>query len=99
MQFDGVTFKNQRVRLDEGEFRNCTFDDVILEYAGGPLSLDGCAFRNRVGWSFEGDFGRGLAALGALYATRQPLALKIIVDAMFPRPVSKPARAEYRKAA
>jgi hypothetical protein len=97
MQFDGVTFKNQRVRLDGGEFRNCTFDTVVLEYGGGPLALDGCEFRNSIAWDLDGDFGRGLAALGQLFQGRQALALKMIVDLMFPKRAA-PAPA-LRKAA
>lgn len=85
MQYQGVTFKNQRVRLDDGEFRDCVFDNVVLEYGGGALALDGCQFKGSVGWSFDGDFGRGLAALGALYQDRQAMGLKTIVDTMFPR--------------
>lgn len=100
MQFTGVTFKNQRVRLDGGEFRDCVFDNVVLEYAGGALSLDGCQFKGAIGWALDGDFGRGLAAFGALYQERQALGLKTIVEAMFPKrvPQTRPAPA-LRKAA
>lgn len=97
MQFEGITFKNQRVRLDDGEFRGCTFENVVLEYGGGPLSLDGCEFRGTVGWSLDGDFGRGLAALGQLFQGRQAMGLKTIVDTMFPKRAA-PAPA-FRKAA
>lgn len=88
MQFSGVTFKNQRVRLDGGEFQGCVFENVVLEYGGGALALEGCQFRGRIGWAFDGDFGRGLAAFGQLFHDRQAAGLKTIVEAMFPRRVA-----------
>jgi hypothetical protein len=100
MQFNGVTFKNQRVRLDGGQFRDCVFDNVVLEYGGGALSLEGCRFAGEIGWALDGDFGRGLAAFGALYQERQALGLKTIVESMFPKRVPQPRSvATLRKAA
>lgn len=100
MQYQGVTFKNERVRLDGGEFRDCTFDGALLEYAGGPLSLDGCSFTGAISWRFDGDFGRGLAAIGRLYEAQPALGLRTVVDCMFPKR-ERPARpgAVLRKAA
>lgn len=100
MRFQGVTFKNERVRLDGREFRDCTFENALLEYAGGPLSLDGCSFTGAISWRFDGDFGRGLAAIGRLYEGQPAVGLRTVVDSMFPKRdrVARPAAA-FRKAA
>lgn len=84
MEFQDTRFHNQEVRLDHGRFERCEFADVILEYGGGPVHIADCRFTGRLQWRFTGDLGRGLAAIGQLYAGRQAAGLKAIVDAMFP---------------
>lgn len=85
MDYRNVTFRQERVRLDHGRFEACRFEDVLLEYGGGPVHISGCSFEGGLRWAFTGDLGRGLAALGALYADKQAVGLKVLVDAMFPK--------------
>ncbi|QHL90434.1 hypothetical protein GVO57_05755 [Sphingomonas changnyeongensis] len=77
-------FEDRLVRLDGGRFERCIFRNVVLEYGGGPVHLSGCRFEGAVRWQFTGDLGRGLVALGRLYADRQAIGLKAVVDTMFP---------------
>lgn len=90
MQFEGAVFRNQAVELDGARFDNCTFDNVVLVYGGGPLHLAGCTFTGGIAWRFVGDLGRGLAAIGQLYADKQAVGLKAVVDAMFPAKATAP---------
>lgn len=84
MEFEGAVFRNQAVELDDARFDNCTFENVVLVYGGGPLHLSGCTFTGTLAWRFVGNLGRGLSAIGQLYADKQAVGLKAVVDAMFP---------------
>jgi hypothetical protein len=41
----GETFRKQKVRLDDGEFVDCRFENCAFEYTGGvPPTMVGCKF-------------------------------------------------------
>ena len=41
-RYDGKTFENQHLVLDEGIFINCIFRNCSLEYAGGDTYVQNC---------------------------------------------------------
>ena len=41
-RYDGKTFENQNVVLDEGVFINCVFKSCSLEYSGGDVYVQNC---------------------------------------------------------
>ncbi|HXJ94543.1 MAG TPA: hypothetical protein VMT20_16980 [Terriglobia bacterium] len=41
-RYDGKTFENQNVVLDEGVFINCVFKNCSLEYSGGDVYVQNC---------------------------------------------------------
>ncbi len=41
-RYEGKTFENQHLVLDEGVFINCTFRNCSLEYSGGDVYVQNC---------------------------------------------------------
>jgi hypothetical protein len=41
-RFEGKTFENQHLVLDDGVFINCVFKNCSLEYAGGDVYVQNC---------------------------------------------------------
>lgn len=50
----GNVYSGVRVSLDNQSYRDCIFQNCVIEYAGtGPISLVGCKF-NDCQWAFAG---------------------------------------------
>ena len=49
MDYEGRTFENETVRLDDNTFTDCVFRDCIIEYGGGAFTLTGT-------FTFDGDW-------------------------------------------
>lgn len=41
-RFEGKTFENQHLVLDDGVFINCVFKSCSLEYSGGDVYVQNC---------------------------------------------------------
>ncbi len=41
-RYEGKTFENQHLVLDDGIFINCTFRNCSLEYSGGDVYVQNC---------------------------------------------------------
>src|SRR5579875_1246744 len=41
-RYEGKTFENQHLVLDDGVFINCTFRNCSLEYSGGDVYVQNC---------------------------------------------------------
>lgn len=66
MEFIDRQFSGGVIRLDGKTYRDCRFDGVILEYAGGKLpTLTGNTIIN-CNWRLVGPAGRTLALLQGL---------------------------------
>ena len=74
MKYSDQTFEGIPVELDDNEFENCTFNDVIFGYSGGDLKFTNCtigSFR----FQFGGALGTGLFALYQLFGTEGMLQI------------------------
>ncbi len=79
MEHVGETFRSCRVRLDGQTYVECTFDDVVFEYAGGKVSLDRNTITNcRV--DLDGDLARGIEFMRIWAHTEGPKGVKKLVD-------------------
>ena len=67
MDHNNQTFENVRVVADGDSFTDCTFRNVIIEFAGGTTGFTRCGFEEEK-WEFGGDLGLGLVTLARLYA-------------------------------
>lgn len=95
--YKGAEFTG-RVQVDGNVYASCTFEDVILVYAGGdPPSFAGCIFRN---WrfEFEGAAGATINFLKSL-APKQS-GMSDVLRETFPEIAAAPAarKAEIRPA-
>ena len=68
MEFDGVTFEGDPVSIDGNTYRNCTFSNVVLQYAGGPVEMSDCTL-DKFSFQFGGDLAQGLFTLFQLFGT------------------------------
>ena len=46
MDYNGRTFTNEAVTLDDNSFQNCVFNNVIFDYDGGRTSVTGSVISN-----------------------------------------------------
>ena len=66
MKYDGKTFTNERVTLDDNEFFNCKFNSCTLVYHGSaPPQLSDDSFHN-VKFVFNGPAANTIAFLKAM---------------------------------
>jgi hypothetical protein len=49
----GQTYIKQHIFLDGNNYRNCSFDQCVLVYRGGPAQLLGCYVSPGCCWQFE----------------------------------------------
>ncbi|MBX3566299.1 MAG: hypothetical protein KF730_17195 [Sphingomonas sp.] len=70
MEFDhdGETFEGGSISIDNKNFRNCTFQNVVIQYAGGPVEMVGSTM-NSFSFQFGGDLAQGLFTLYQLFGT------------------------------
>jgi hypothetical protein len=81
-KFTDKTFTGASVELDNHEFRNCTFRDCKLVYAGGPPpTLDTCDFGNSQ-FNFHGPAANTIAFLKAMTTPRS--GMQLLVREIFP---------------
>ena len=81
MQITGKTFRDTEVDIDGVEFVECTFENVVFNYAGGPIGFKGCTI---ISYSFRltGHLGAGLESLRKFHHADSPKAVKRMVDAV-----------------
>lgn len=68
-KFEGVT-----VVLDGNSYRDCSFLNVLFQYAGGPVEMSGCVM-DRISFQFGGDLAQGLFTLYQLFGTEGMLTI------------------------
>lgn len=68
MEYDKQRFENVEIVLDGNVFRNCTFNEVIFVYSGGPVDMVDCGIE-RFSMRFDGDLAQGLFTLYQLFGT------------------------------
>ena len=68
------TFEEVTVELDGHSFENCTFNNVVLRFAGGDLTMTNCSF-DRFSFQFDGALANGLFALYQLFGTEGMLQI------------------------
>jgi len=71
---DGETFEGGSVHIDNKSFRNCTFNNVVFQYAGGPVEMVGSSMNN-FSFQFGGDLAQGLFTLFQLFGTEGMLQI------------------------
>ncbi|RYD57204.1 MAG: hypothetical protein EOP60_04465 [Sphingomonadales bacterium] len=71
---DGETFEGGSVHIDNKSFRNCTFNGVVIQYAGGPVEMEGCHMNN-FSFQFGGDLAHGMYTLYQLFGTEGMLQI------------------------
>ncbi|MBQ1497410.1 MAG: hypothetical protein IIZ38_03770 [Sphingomonas sp.] len=74
MEYDKQRFENAEVVLDGNVFRNCSFNEVILVYSGGPVEMADCSIE-RFSMKFGGDLAQGLFTLYQLFGTEGMLQI------------------------
>ena len=74
MDYKDQTFEDTTVELDGNSFENCIFNEVVLHYAGGELSMKNCHF-DRFSFAFGGALANGLFALYQLFGTEGMLQI------------------------
>lgn len=72
-----------RVVLDNANFEQCSFQEAVLVYAGGPPpTIRDCSFKN-ITFEFEGPAGRTLALLRAMSSPAS--GFREVFKASFPK--------------
>jgi len=74
MHYENERFEGTSVTLDHNSFTNCVFNDVTLDYSGGPVEMDNCNIQ-RFQLRFGGDLAQGLHILHQLFGTENLLQL------------------------
>jgi len=74
VQYSNHKFENEIVELDGNNYENCSFRDVVFNYAGGNLEMKDCAM-DRFSFQFGGDLANGLHALYQLFGARGMLQI------------------------
>ncbi len=74
MDYENETFTGGTISLDGNTYRNCTLQNCVLKYAGGPLTLVDCKL-DMFTFVFDGDLARGLDSLHQLFGTEGMLQI------------------------
>lgn len=74
MDYVDQVFEGGTVSLDGNNYTRCTFRNVVLKYAGGPLEVDACTME-RFAFQFDGDLARGLHSLHQILGTERMLTM------------------------
>jgi hypothetical protein len=75
MHYENETFASGTVVvLDNNSFTGCVFNDVVLDYSGGPVEMERCSIQ-RFSLQFGGDLAQGLSILYQLFGTEGMLQL------------------------
>ena len=74
MDYKDQTFENTTVQLDDNTFEKCSFNNVVLQYSGGSLTMSSCDF-DRFSFQFGGNLANGLYALYQLFGTEGMLQI------------------------
>lgn len=74
MEYDNQRFTNAEIVLDGNTFRNCTFNEVVFVYSGGPVVMADCGIE-RFSMKFDGDLAQGLFTLYQLFGTEGMLQI------------------------
>jgi hypothetical protein len=78
-QLDGMTFRNQDIRLDGVAYRNCRFEGCRIVFGGHlATALEGNQFTNCT-WAFDGPAGLTLQFMAAMHA--QGGDARVLIDA------------------
>lgn len=87
------SYSGVKVNLDGQTFKDCKFDNCVLEFsATSPVSLVGCTF-NDVRWVFEGPAALTIGFLKALYSGMGPPGQQL-VEGVFKSIRSEPLHSE-----
>lgn len=68
MKYQDQEFSDTVVELDNHEFVNCSFRDVVFLYSGGDLNMAHCTM-DRFRFQFGGALATGLYGLYQLFGT------------------------------
>ncbi len=74
MDYVDQVFERTTVTLDGNSYRNCTFRDVVLKYAGTGVDMEGCRM-DRFSWQLDGALAGGLFTLYQLFGTEGMLTI------------------------
>lgn len=77
-RLEGRTFNGSTLRLDGRHFVDCTIEDCVLEYSGGPVILEGTHFAG-CRYSFSGEAAMTISLLecfGLFEGQVQPTTLR-----------------------
>lgn len=82
MDYNGRTFRNEAVDLDDNTFVGCTFEDVTFNYAGGSAVITECHFASPPIWMLKGNLATGLEMLRKFSHDGGPKYVKATVDGL-----------------
>jgi hypothetical protein len=68
MDYDNQRFEGTEVVLDGNTYRDCSFENVIFVYSGGPVEMSNVRM-DRFSFRFDGDLAQGLFTLYQLFGT------------------------------
>ena len=74
MVYENEHFEGVTVALDGNTYRKCSFKNVQLQYAGGPVEMQECGM-DRFSFAFGGDLAQGLFTLYQLFGTEGMLQI------------------------
>jgi hypothetical protein len=60
LQFENRIFENERVPVDNHQYRHCTFRNCVLVYSGGPYGFDECVVAGDIHVALTGAANRSL---------------------------------------
>ena len=70
------TFKDQRVSIDEAEYKDCRFTNCVLVYSGGTLILRNCTFID-CHLFLDGPAGQTIGFLATFYSIFPPMVEEV----------------------
>lgn len=79
MEYRDTTFRNCAVDLDGNTFKDCFFENVVLNYRGGAIHLDGNTLKD-CPIVIGGELARSLENLRLLAHMGGPKGVKAMVD-------------------
>jgi hypothetical protein len=83
MEYRDQTFEGVTVTLDGNSYHHCSFQDVLFQYSGGSLAMEGCRM-DQIRFQFGGDLANGLFALYQLFGSDG--MIQILRGFMEPKP-------------
>jgi hypothetical protein len=74
LEYIDQKFEDVVLSLDGNTYRRCSFNNVVFQYAGGPLEMSDCTM-DRIRFQFGGDLAQGLHTLYQLFGTEGMLTI------------------------